>query len=145
METVKWEWKTLHDDIRMLFTLCHVCQLRTSKVCYLLWSNVKFKNRQIGIKTDYEESMLWAINQTQRTQNFELEIITAELLKFQLLRIVNLVFESDKPSSFTAWFTCEMFVSVFGLFICFKILSRTCKNVNILGTVGILRLSFLLE
>lgn len=52
METVKWEWRTLHDDIRMLFTLCHVCQFRTSKVCYLVWSNVQFKNRQINFKTD---------------------------------------------------------------------------------------------
>jgi len=89
---------TLHDDIRMLFTHymmifvcylhCHVCQFRTSKARYLLWSNVQFKNRQIDIKTDYGENMPWGINRTQRTENFELEILTADLLKIQLFWIV---------------------------------------------------------
>jgi hypothetical protein len=137
---VKWEWKTLHNDIRVLFTLWHVHQFRRSKVCYLLWKNVQYKNRQVDIKTDYGENMLWGINRTQRTQNFELEILTAELRKIQLFWIVYLLLEIDELSSFTAWFTCEVSVLVFGLFICFKLLQRTCKNVNILGTVGILRL-----
>ena len=140
METVKWEWRTLHDDIRMLCTLCHVCQFRTSKVCYLLWSNVQFKNRHTDIKIDYgwrKHAVRYKPNATD--SKFWVGDSHSGDAEDSTLLILNLIFESDEPSSFTVWFTCEMFVPVFGLFICFKLLPRTCKKVNILGTVGILR------
>jgi hypothetical protein len=128
MEDTTWRYSTL-------FTLCDMCQFRKSKVCCLLWSNNQFKSREKDIKTYYGENMFWGINRTQQTQNFELEILTAELLNNSTL-LYRIFFPSKAMSLWDLlfdlgyWFPWEMFALVFGLFICFKLLPSIRKYIN---------------